>query len=78
MNRVENAIVEIEQCKNVTKNFVILKEMADHQLSYTQMGALIYILEQVSKNQPMYQAALIPIMFKLKVLMGIVGEDNEY
>lgn len=77
MNRVENAVVEIEQCKNVTKNFNILKEMAEHQLSYTQMGALIYILEQVSKN-PMYQAALIPIMFKLKILMGIVGEDNEY
>lgn len=76
MNRPQKAVLEIEQCKNVTDNFNYLKELAKNQLTYTQMGATIHVLEVLIQQNPHYQLAFMPVIFKLKMLMSIVGDDN--
>ena len=76
MNKPQKAVYEIQQCKNVTENFNYLKELADNQLSYTQMGATIHVLQVLITQNPNYSPAFMPVIFKLKMLMSIVGEDN--
>ena len=76
MNKPQRAVYEIQQCKNVTENFNHLKELADNQLSYTQMGATIHVLQVLIQQNQNYAAAFLPVIFKLKVLMSIVGEEN--
>ena len=60
----------------MNEKFNHLKELADNQLSYTQMGATIHVLQVLIQQNQNYAAAFLPVIFKLKVLMSIVGEEN--
>lgn len=72
MNRLETAVTNLVNKKGTESDIAIVREFIDSQLTYEQLGATIYILQELASKAPRTQLAMFPIIMKMKILMGLL------
>lgn len=74
MNKIESAVANLVNKTGTETDIATVKLLLDNQLTYEQLGTTIYVLQELASKAPQTQLTMLPIIMKMKVLMGIISD----